>query len=383
MIHRRKDSTTTVKVVCAILFVIFIVTYVFSFQGDLLAMTQNVWAEGQTRYHRGVGVSVITIILSLLAFVVSLFTRLPQRAFSLIFFPSFLLLGLLTAVHVGGNSVRTSMPWLVASPLLLVVYAFVARQLRTYQAFLTPLRSTAFLSHPWWTNILILVCMMALTYSMGNTDRTLHTRLEVERFCRSRQWDKALEVGFPQYDNDSSLTMLRALALANTGQLGDKLFNYDITGSSRSLSPQCDYSAIFMLGDDKLLWQTIGIVPRDKAEPLSAFLQRELRRGTVKPVAHDYLLCSYLLDRDLRSFVRELPRYYSINDSLPTHYAEAYVLYCERYKVRDTLAMQAMQADYADFLTVMRSQKSAVLRESAIRDVYFGTYWYYYYKKRK
>ena len=59
------------------------------------------------------------------------------------------------------------------------------------------------------------------------------------------------------------------------------------------------------------------------------------------------------------------------------------MLYCERYKVRDTLAMQAMQADYADFLTVMRSQKSAVLRESAIRDAYFGTYWYYYYKKRK
>ncbi len=382
MANGAKDSTTTVKVACAIIFIIFVVSYVFSFQGDLLTMMQNVWAKGQTHYHRGVGVSIITLILSIIAFVVSLLTRLPQRAHSLIYFPSFLLLGLLTAIHVSGDSVRTSIPWLAVAVLLLLAYIFTVRQLRNYIAFLYPLQSTAFLSYPWWTNILILVCMMCMTFAMGNTDRTLHTRLKVERLCHKKQWTEALATGFPQYDNDSSLTMLRALALANTNELGDKLFNYEITGNSLSLTPHQDNSVVFLLGEDKMLWNTIGLVPRDKNEPLVKFLQRELGRGTVNPVAKDYLLCSYLLDRDLKAFAKALPKYYSIGDSLPIHYAEACALYCEKYKVNDTLATQAMQADYADFLDVMRAQQSPILREAAIRKDYFGTYWYYYYKKR-
>lgn len=381
MVNTSKDSTATVRVVCAIVFVIFVITYVFSFQGDLLTMIQNVWANGQTHYHRGVGVAIITLILSLVAFIVSLLVHLPQRTFSLIFFPSFLFLGLLTAVHVDGNSVETSLGWLIATPLLLVLYVFVIRQINNYQPFLLPLRSTSFLSHPWWTNILLLVCMMSLTYMMGNTDRTLHTRLKVERLCKEKQWDKALMVGFPQYDNDSSLTMLRALALANKGEMGDKLFNYEITGGSSSLTPRPDCSATFMLGSDVSVWKTIGVVPRDKSVSIYTFLKKEMRRGTLNPVAKDYLLCAYLMDYRLKDFAKALPKYYHINDSLPVHYAEAYVMYCEKYNVADTLIGQTIKADYADFLTTMRSEKDHVLRNAAIRSAYFGTYWYYYHSK--
>lgn len=384
MANRSKDSTTAVKVVCAIIFIVFVVTYVYSFQGDLLAMTQHVWAKGQTHYHRGIGVSVIALVLSLLSLVVGFFVRLPQRVFSLIFFPAFVLLGLLTAVHVEGNSVHTSLYWLVAVPFMFLAYCFVIGQIERYRDFLTRLRGTGFLSHSWWVNILLLVGMMTMTYSMGNTDRTLHTRLKVERYCRQKQWDKALATGFPQYDNDSSLTMLRALALANVGQLGDKLFTYDVTGGSRALTPQPDHSVTFLLGSDKVLWRTIGIVPRDKGEAFGVFLKRELRRGTVNVnVARDYLLCSYLMDRNLKDFVAALPLYYNNADSMPVHYAEAYALYCDRFKTPDTLTTQAMKADYADFLAVMRTYKKPVLRDAAIRDAYFGTYWYYYFRKKE
>ncbi len=384
MANRPNDSTTAVKVVCAIIFIVFVVTYVYSFQGDLLAMTQHVWAKGQTHYHRGIGVSVIALVLSLLSLGVAFFVRLPQRVFSLVFFPAFVLLGLLTAVHVDGNSVHTSLHWLVAVPMMFLAYLFVIGQIGRYRDFLTRLRGTGFLSHSWWVNILLLVGMMSLTYSMGNTDRTLHTRLKVERYCQQRQWDEALAVGFPQYDNDSSLTMLRALALANVGQLGDKLFTYDVTGGSLALTPQPNHSVTFLLGSDKVLWRTIGIVPRDKGEAFALFLKRELRRGTVNVnVARDYLLCSYLMDRNLKDFVAALPSYYNNADSMPVHYAEAYALYCDRFKTPDTLTTQAMKADYADFLAVLRTYKKPVLRDAAIRDAYFGTYWYYYFRKKE
>lgn len=345
-------------------------------------MTQNVWAEGQTRYDRTVGVVVITAVMTIVALVVSLLVRLPQRVHALVYIPSFLMLGLMTAVKVDGDSVRTSLPWLVAAPSLLVLYAIVVRQLRGFLPFLSPLRATTFLSQPWWTNLIVLVGGMLLVFAMGNTDRTLHTRLKVERFCLERQWDAALATGFPQYDNDSSLTMLRSLALARTNLLGERLFTYELTGGSNALLPRRDRSVTFLIGTPTVLWRTIGVIPRDFSEPAITFFKREMRRGTLRSVGKDYLLCAYLLDRNLDAFAEALPRYYAVNDSLPAHYAEAYVLYCDKYKVRDTLMSKTLVADYADFLTVMRQHRTPVLRGAALRKAYFGTYWYYYYRMK-
>ncbi len=379
MPDKTNDSTIAFKAMSAIIFVIFTVAYIYSYQGDVLAMTQYAWAHGQTHYDRLVGVCIITTVLSMVAFVVGFFLSLPQRAHALIYFPSFLLMGLLTAVDVENGTVHTSALWLTVSPLILLLYVVVVVQLKRYQPFLMPLRSTGFLSQPWWTNILLLCAMMTLTYSMGNTDRTLHTRLAVERHIHQCQWDDALNTGFAQYDNDSSLTMMRAMALARTGQLPHRLFNYEITGGSRSLLPQPDHSTAFLIGTASRLWATLGRVPRHAEETPAAFLQRELRRGTLTSAGKDYLLCAYLLDKDLADFVAVLPRYYTINDSLPTHYQEAYVLYCERNHKPNALAADAISTDYNDFLALMRTPQSAARRAALLRKNYFGTYWYYYY----
>lgn len=386
MRNTSKDSTTTVKVVCAMLFLLFVFFYVYSFQPEVLEMTQYAWAEGKTHYDHVVGTGVIIIVLSVISFVVALLTSLPQRISSLIYFPALLSLGLMTAVEVDGKSVTTSLAWLIAVPVLFVVFCYVAGMAKRFQPFLLPLRGTSFLSQPWWTNSFLLAGMMLLTMAMGNTDRTLHTRLAVERCCHDRQWDAALEKGLPQYDNDSSLTMLRALALANKNEMGERLFNYEITGGSQSLLPQTDNSACFMLGDGTRLWQTIGIVPRDLSEPVVKIIKRELRRGTVKPVAKDYLLCAYLLDRDLKSFIETLPKYYTIDEKLPQHYREAVILYIKKFNRQVTeegFHDTAMEADYDDFRSVMRSNRNPDVRNSLLRDAYFGTYWYYYYQKTK
>lgn len=381
MINNPKDSTTTVKVVCAILFIIFTISYIYSFQGDVLGMTQYAWSGGKTHYDRTVGVTVLVIIFSLISLFVGFITSLPQRLYSLVYFPAMLSMGLLTAVELSGKSVATSTTWLISAPVLLMLFFVGVNAAKKFQPFLVPLRSTTFLSQPWWTNVTLLAVMGLLTYSMGNTDRTLHTRLAIERHCKEKQWDMALEQGFPQYDNDSSLTMLRAMALAHTNELGERLFEYQITGSSRSLFPQQDNSVCFLLSPGYQLWQTIGFVPRNLSEPVELILRRELRRGTAKPVSKDYLLCAYLLDRDLKSFAYWLQRYYEIDKTLPKHYGEAYVLYCRKYNKECLLKDSALAADYSDFLTLLRSNRNPVLRNAALRDAYFGTYWYYYQSK--
>lgn len=344
-------------------------------------MTQYAWADGKTHYDRTIGAGVITVIMIVISIVTSIFTRLPHRLFALNFFPAFLAMGLLTSGETSGTHVVMSPLYIIISILLMLIYPAILHMANTYKPFLIPLRNTGLLSQPWWTNITVLTLMMLMTYSMGNTDRTLHTRLAIERLCMEQKWDKALDTGFPQYDNDSSITMLRAMALARKGELGDKLFNYDITGNSRSLIPQKDNSVNFLMGNAYNLWQTFGFVPRSWDEHIDQILKREIRRGTARPAARDYLLCSYLLDRDLKSFANTLPLYYKIDKSLPIHYGEAYVLYCKKYNSPNILASDAITTDYEDFLAVMRKYRNTSLEQSALRDAFFGTYWYFYYRE--
>lgn len=384
VINKTKDSTTTLKVVCAMLFIAFVYSYVNSFQPNLLEMTQYAWADGKTHYDHTVGTIVIILTMMVVSFVTAVLTSLPQRVSALVYFPAMLFMGLFTSVELRGNGVTVSDASLLFTVIALVIYVFVVRATNRYKAFLIPLRSTTFLSQPWWTNILVMVLMACMTYAMGNTDRTLHTRLNAEHYATARQWEKVKNVGIPQYDNDSSLTMIRALALANTNEMGERLFTYELTGGSKALFPKSDHSVCFLLSKGYRLWQTIGVVPRNCDEPIVRILKREIRRGTVKKAAYDYLLCAYLLDRDLSNFARELPLYYTVNDSLPQHYGEALVLYNMLAKRDETLKHveyvdAPKEADFADFMDVRRKYRGN-RRASALRDAYFGTYWYYYYK---
>ncbi len=409
MSYKSKDSTVTIKVMCAMLFVIFVISYVYSFQCDVLAMIQYAWSGGLKHYDRNIGAIVLSVVSFVIATLTAAFSRLPAQYFSLNFYPAFLTLGMLTAVSNEGTSVSTSKVWFVIYIILLVASFFVIRTAGNYKAYMQPLRSTGIFSHVWWTNLILMVIVVMLVFSMGNTDRTLHTRLSVERLCMDGDYDKAIEQGFPQYDNDSSLTMLRAMALSHKTTndsvclLGERLFQYDITGNSKSLFPQKDKSCTFLLGNGYNLWQTVGFVPYDQSESPITILKRQLLREEkrqkmyndttlekesrdsvskplCKPVARDYLLCAYLLDKNLKEFVKLLPKYYVINNKMPQHYREACVLYSKLTGVK-LYSDAALEADCMDFLSIMRSNRTPVIQNAALRDSYFGTYWYYYYKK--
>ena len=253
---------------------------------------------------------------------------------------------------------------------------------------------------------------MGMTFLMGNTDRSLHTRLKAEHYCKTRQWDRSLQAGLPQHDDNGAITMLRAMALANQGHLGDRLFYYNIP---RGITSDCLFfgdvtdrtlrkagRGTFLLSHGYRLWQTIGFVPRYRTESVRAILSRELHRERilsdslaadstaqethhlVKPVAKDYLLCACLIDRDLKSFMRILPQYYSITDDLPRHYREACLLYHRLNHLPlpvDKREMSVEIADYDDFCAILKANRDPVRRNAALRDSYFGTYWYYYYSE--
>jgi hypothetical protein len=407
MQNNTKGGTITLRVMCAILFLLFVVFYVYLFQCDLLAMMQYAWSGGLKHYERNIGTIVITLVLLIITTTTSTITRLPIRCYALNYYPALLSLSLLTTTQIDGSTVSISKTWLVVTIILFILYVAWVHKLSKYKVFMQPLRAYSLFSHPWWTNLSLLFIGFSMVYIIGNTDRTLHTRLAVERLCSQKNYNEALQVGIPQYDNDSSLVMLRALALANqikedsTCQLGEKLFQYEITPTSRALFPQTDKSCGFLMENGLTLWKTLGFVPYDLKEEPATILKREIQREENRltlyndttlaqeerdlykrtlctPVCHDYLLCSYLIDKKLKEFIKELPRFYTINDKMPQHYREACILYENLYGgklYKDT----PVEADYNDFLSVMRNNRNETIRYAALRDSYFGTYWYYYF----
>jgi len=102
--------------------------------------------------------------------------------------------------------------------------------------------------------------------------------------------------------------------------------------------------------------------------------------------ATDYILCGYLLDKNLDGFVNEVRRRYNLSSpSLPKHYREALTLYTHlRSNPILVFHNEVMDADYADFQKLVRKYSNAEERESHVRDSYGGTYWFYYfYHKNK
>ena len=293
----------TIRVVCAIVFILFTWCWVYYFQCDLLAMAQHVLSNGLTHYNRVVGAIVITVVLMFFQNLVHKYTRLNKSFYSLTFFPSMLLLGMLTNITPdpeGGINHGFS-GWLAI--LVLIAWgcvSYVSTKLQELDDDANP----NILSRSMWVNLLLLV-------------------FQINRF----NVDGALRTGKKSLECDEPLVMLRMHALARKDALGEQLFEYKVCGSSKSILPTNDSIPTLLLYLVDSIYKFIGAVPAYKMEPMH-YLKLVQRKDSVpRKVVTDYLLSGYLIDKDIDNFVRELGKHYSINDSLPKHYREAMVLY--------------------------------------------------------
>ena len=90
----KNNSTTGIRLMCAIVFVIFSLAWLFFFQADILAMTQHVLSGGLTHYNRTLGALIITFVLLLVQTGVYKLTNLRRQAYALTYVPSMLMLAL-------------------------------------------------------------------------------------------------------------------------------------------------------------------------------------------------------------------------------------------------------------------------------------------------
>ena len=376
------NNGTLLQTACAIVFLLFVFVYLYFFQADLLSMVQHVLSGGATHYDRTIGTFIITAVLYLVHIGARRLGGLDRVCHALSYFPSLLLLAALTDVEVDFSVSPLRGLWLWLAPLLLAVYVFLSLAVK-YNWIETLLPSYSAPISVLWKNLLLMACMFIAVCLCGNNDSILHYRLRVERLLGSGAYSKALMVGEKSDETDASLTMLRAYALSRSGQLGERLFEFPLTGGSYALLPDGKGVRCLLYPEDRIV-RALSIRKKGDMTPMEYLLYIE-RNGLGRKPVTDYILCGYLLDRNIDAFVNAIRRKYSLTSpSLPKHYKEALTLYTHlRSNPVLVYHNEVMDADYADFQNLEHKYTDARERESYVRDMYGDTYWFYYFYHRK
>lgn len=369
------DRLTTF--ICTSLFAVFAFVYLYFYQADLLTVMQHVFSKGQTHYDQMIGAIVITAILVLLQMGVANVCRKMRMASGFTLVPSALALAMLTGVHFMGGGTFSLGSWGWALPVLLLVYALLVwgsfkTKFSEFMAerIVSPCRNL-------WINLAIVFLLMAMVCLSSNGDKAYHVRIHTEQCLLKGDYDAAMETIRRCDKPDSCLTMLTAYTLSRKGVLADRLFEFPLTGHSAALLPNGGSTRFEMLQDSTVYLYLGGwFVQKLSARRYFSFLQRH---GMLNKAAVDYMLCSFLLDKDLDAFVDNVGKYYTINDSLPKHYKEALMLYTHLHSTpRLVYANDVMNADYQDYQKMESSFGDARERKNELRGTYGNTYWFYY-----
>lgn len=373
---RKGNGASVSHAACAIAFWIFSFVYLLAYQADVLAYSQHVLSGGATHYDPCVGTVIITFTLYLLHLGVYWLTRLRGACHVLTYVPSLLALAFVTSggTHLEEGFRMGVWSWLL--PLCLAVWAMGVFAARRMSSGATQ-QGGVVLSRPLWVNLISMCGLFLFVGLAGSSNDVFHYRLRIERLLQGGHYAEALEVGGRSVASDSSLTMLRAYALARQGLLGERLFTYPVNGTSAELVPTGSGAHFVMYPTDSL-YRYLGAKPFQDM-PATLYLRALQRMPNTSPAVVDYILCGYLVDGDLDRFARELPRCHAVNDSLPRHYREALTLYMhQRSNPSLVYHDDVMETDYADLQALEAQYASEAERRLNVFKQYGTTYWWYY-----
>ncbi len=353
--HSRKDTLELyTQMACAVAFCVFSFVYLFFYQGEILSVAQFVLSEGKTHYGNFIGAVLITLTLFLLQYGIFYLTKLKRRAHALTYFPSLLILTIITDVSADIDKHFSFGGWLIAFPLLICTYVGLVLWLRKIQPYEPEERNGGIFSRIVWVNLMTMAVMFLLVGLFSNGNEVFHYRVRIEKLMEKGAYDKALKVGQKSLSTDPSLVMLRAYALAQKGMMGDRLFCYPMTGGSKALLPDGDNTRTMLINDSVI----------------AAYAANDT-------VRMDYRLTGYLLDRKLEPFVALIERTYP-DSVLPRHYAEAMILYKYQSGVPYLDGKNpVLEADFKDFCEMQKAYPGNTVA-NYMRRIFGNTYWYYY-----
>ena len=380
MSNTENGTSSFYKAACAVIFLIFCFIYLFYYQTDILTAGQHIASKGKTHYEPVIETGLILIALKLLQNGIQAVVKLKGKFFSLTYFPSFIILAMITDLPSYTDEVTLS-AWTWAIPLLLawVAVVFFARQ---YQSIESNTRGEGFLSQDMGINFTILLIMMVMVCLIGNDDRLFHQRMHVENLISRKEYKEAVAADEGYQSDDKALTMLRVYALAQQKTIASDLFKTPLNGLN-TIIPNQDGTYPVILSYKHLI---------------DAY-KRNI----------DWQLCELLVKKDLDGFYSHLLVYYGLGaaeapsdsigsktknvkaqaklnaykdsllsikyKSLPIHYQEALVLY---NSLKSIAKHPIIKQDYLNESLVKKFNDFRKAATDEKKKQYGNTYWWFY-----
>lgn len=369
--NKRNFLTYTI---CNIVFVSFCFCYLYYYQADLLSLMQYTYSDGQTHYNHLWG-AVLTALLLLSVNLLDIRRNKEFYTFSAwTFFPSAILLTFIT----GGRQtedLNLSFGFIACMSLIAVcLYVIFSKCIRNFiRTNSEKINNNSFIKNL-WINLLIITVQFMYVCAFSNSDRLFHARLHVLQSLCEKDYDEALSTIVKLETSDRQLTTLIVYTLSKKNMLAEKLFEYPLRGGSVSLLPDSTLTSKF--GFDEIYHHLNLKIPGNQIHNSIEFIRHG--RGRNKQAA-DYILCGYLMDKNLDAFVENITKYYDINDLLPKHYREALTLYVHSHTAPKVIFKNSiMDADFQDYQNMEHDITDTEERKNKLRDTYGNTYWYYY-----
>lgn len=368
-----------VRYSCGFLFLAFCFCYLYFLQGDVLAEVQYVYSGGLTHYSLLGGAVIITLVLQLLQWVLRFFIHLPDRFYALTYVPSFIGLAMITSLdsNVEGTWVWGAWKWLL--PLLLILWVLVVLVIKR----IDDLSEKTHLSVPslMWPNFLTLFAFICLCSAASSTSSAEMSELKVERLLSEKDYETAAGVGLRSLETTPRLSYLRMYALSKQGLLADSMFSYPQYYGTKGLIDITDTSTScrFPMQNIEL---SLGAFAGTTIHTSQRFLERLQEDSVATEQGRQYLLCYYLLDRNLNRFNKVLTTIYgdTITSVLPRAYQEAVVMQHPEYRV-DSLPIYINKV-YVEGYHAYMAMKDSLGNTSAMKNItrrmYGNTYWWYY-----
>lgn len=370
---RRTQYDKSISVLCAVLFAIFSFIYIYVFQGELLALMQDHLSGGVTQSNTFLTAFLLTLLLGGLQWLINRNSKLHGRWEALSYIPSCILLALVTDVN-DGTMLYSASKWLWSIPISILLYIGVVWLNR----MMTGVRKRDFFGLL-WPNLLAFTLLFVFTAQVSNHAPAPHMELAAWHYIHDSKYDKVLEVGSKSDDYNPELTALRNLALAKTGQLGERLFHYPQPYGADGLVYNRHNKQSNAYGAAEFYRHLSGNIPYGGENGLAYTYRMAMKNDSA--VYRDLYLAALLLDKDLEAFVKETGELTKADTLCPTHYQEAWILYNEQHPDSPVafIADSAMVSRFAAYRELQSEyDDNAVVAENLCRRKFGKTFWCYY-----
>ena len=321
-----RNQGQLIRAACSLLFCLFTFYYIYSYQCDLIAYAQMVLSDGKTHFDRTVGALLITVALYVVHLFVYGMVRPHDRYIALTYFPSWLILTVLTDIPNDIANHFSFGAWLWVVPLLLIFFVAVVVFLRQWSARWQSSATSLF--HDGWINLATMAAMFFLMGWVSNNDELFHRQLRMERKVIDGNYEAALKEDLRTTKADPAITQLAAFVLSQQQGLGEHFFEYPISLSQNGNNPHSPNTPA-QADIQSATQTTFASVDLQSATPARLFFIPNQLIRTVQQsewCKDDYELTQLLLERRLIDFAKKIKKCYG-DSVMPKHYREALAIF--------------------------------------------------------